>query len=1036
MVSVRPSSRASSSRIAQRFLAVVLVSAALSVSSAACFGQAATPVGTNWAQASPSASPPGRYYSAGDYDAANGTFVIFGGVGASGNLGDTWTWNGSTWTEQFPSTSPGARYGSSMSYDAATGTVVLFGGTNNTTNFTDTWTWNGTTWTRQSTTANPSSVAGMAYDAASGTVVLLSGDNPAQTWSWNGTAWTRLSPSASPTARGGPAMSYDAATGTIVLFGGINFSGSRLNDTWTWNGTTWVQQSPTASPSARYESESAYDPAIGAVVLFGGFNGSGGLNDTWTWNGTNWTQQSPVTSPSVRYSSPMAYDAVTGSVVLFSGVTPANLNDTWNYGPAPYFGTVAVGASTTASATFNVTTAGTLGAPIVLTQGSPNLDFTLGTGSTCTGSVAVGTCTVSVTFTPTVPGQRTGAVELTNSSGTVIATAFISGTGGGPLATLSPGIFSTVAGTGISGYLAAQDGGPATSAKLYSPFAVAVDAAGNLYIADTNNERIRKVTAATGVITTVAGNGTAGYVPAQDGGPATSAEIYGPEGVAVDGAGNIYIADSNNNRVRKVTAATGTIATVAGTGTAGYLASQDGGLASLAELNQPGGVAVDGGGNLYIADSVNNRVRKVIAATGVITTIAGNGTAIYMASQDGGPATSAGVNYPIGLALDSAGNLYIADYQNNRIREVFAATGNIATVAGSGASYSPTHGDGGLATSAQLVYPYGVAVDSGGDIYIADTSDSLIRKVTAATGIISTVAGNNNTCYPNTAVCGDGSPATVASASFTYQGPTGLGVDGQGNLYVADINGNRIRKVSVKDGVSFPTATPAGTADSTDGAQTLSLNNIGNLPLTIASMQNNSGSYVLANPLAGGCSTQVTVPIGGSCLLGEQFAPVAGSSGLVVGSLAVTDNSLNVSGSVQDVPLSGTTTAGAITVTVSANSVVAGAASDTISVIVGFSGTASDTGAITVTVNGSAAGVGTPSCTSKGGHENCDYPYTGAALATAGNYPIAVSVAPTGSYSAGSGTATLAVTGTGGHTLPVRPVAGPITVAPVLQRNP
>jgi sugar lactone lactonase YvrE len=1011
-----------------------VLTCAMLAAAGACFGQAATPVATTWAQASPAASPSARYGAVTAYDAATGTVVLFGGYDASAGtiLGDTWTWNGTTWTQQFPLNSPPAREFATMAYDAATGTVVLFGGEDvNHAALGDTYAWNGTTWAQQYSAASPPArvASTMAYDAATSTLVLFGGLNSSyavigDTWTWNGTTWTQQV--AGPPFRYDAAMAYNAANGTVVLFGGVSAAASALGDTWTWNGTAWTQQSPAASPPARSDSTMAFDTATGSVVLFGGVNG-GYLGDTWTWNGITWTQQSPAASPGARDLSTSAYDAATGTVVLFGGLNGGGgLADTWNYELTPYFGTVAVGAGTAAKATFNVTAAGTLGTPIVLTQGAPNLDFTLNTtGTTCTGSVAVGTCTVNVTFAPTVPGQRLGAVELTNSSGTVIATALFSGTGSGPLATLSPGIVTTVAGSGTGGYAASQDGGPATSAELNEPYGAAVDGAGNLYIADAANQRIRKVTAATGIISTVAGNGGHGYVASQDGGPATSAELDFPESVAVDGAGNLYIADFDNSRVRKVTAATGIISTVAGNGTAGNAATQDGGPATSAGVN-PEGVAVDGAGNIYIADSYNNRIRKVTAATGIISTVAGNGTAGYVATQDEGPATSAELNSPEAVAVDAGGNLFIVDTRNFRIREVAAATGFISTVAGNGSNGYVASQDGGPATSAELSYPDGIAVDSAGNLYIADGFNYRVRKVTAATSIISTVAGNGAYGY---VASQDGGPATSAE----FQIPGGLAVDGSGNLYIPDSVSNRVRKVSVKDGISFPTATGAGSSDSTDGTQTLTLNNIGNLPLTIASMQNNIGSYVLANPLTGGCATALSVAAGGSCLLGEQFAPVAGSSGLVVGSLAVTDNSLNASAAVQDVPLSGTTAAGAITVTVAANSVAAGTASDTISVIVGYSGTAADTGAITVTVNGSVAGVGTPSCTSKGGHESCEYPYAGTALATAGNYPIAVSVAASGSYSAGSGTATLTVTGTGGHTLPNRPVAGPIIAAPVLK---
>jgi N-acetylneuraminic acid mutarotase len=289
--------------------------------------------------------------------------------------------------------------------------------------------------------------------------------------------------------------------------------------------------------------------------------------------------------------------------------------------------------------------------------------------------------------------------------------------------TASTGIITTVAGNGTAGY--SGDGGAATSAELDTPFGVAVDASGNLYIVDVNNDRIRKVTASTGIITTVAGNGTWGY--SGDGGAATSAELFSPFGVAVDASGNLYIADSGNNLIRKVTASTGIITTVAGNGTGGY--SGDSGAATGAELNSPFGVAVDASGNIYIVDSGNNRIRKVTASTGIITTVAGNGTAGY--SGDSGAGTSAELNSPFGVAVDASGNLYIADTYNLVIRTVTASTGIITTVAGNGTAGSS--GDGGAATSAALSYPTSVVVDSLGNFYIADYDNNKVRTVGSIT---------------------------------------------------------------------------------------------------------------------------------------------------------------------------------------------------------------------------------------------------------------------------------------------------------------
>lgn len=300
------------------------------------------------------------------------------------------------------------------------------------------------------------------------------------------------------------------------------------------------------------------------------------------------------------------------------------------------------------------------------------------------------------------------------------------------------GTISTVAGNGTAGY--GGDGGPATSAALNQPYGVAVDSAGDLFIADFGNERIRKVAANTGTITTVAGNGSQGYGPY--GGPAISAALYGPSGVAVDTAGNLYIAESLNNVVVKVAATTGTITLVAGSGNRGY--SGDGGAATIADLNEPFSVSVDSTGNLFIADTYNQRIRKVAAGTGTITTVAGNGTSGY--SGDEGPATDAELNYPDGVTVDSAGNLIIADSNNQVIRMVAVATGTITTVAGNGTQGDS--GDGGAGTGAELSDPFAVAIDNVGNVFIADALNERIRKVAVATG---------STQFPPTAV-GSASP--------------------------------------------------------------------------------------------------------------------------------------------------------------------------------------------------------------------------------------------------------------------------------------
>jgi len=330
----------------------------------------------------------------------------------------------------------------------------------------------------------------------------------------------------------------------------------------------------------------------------------------------------------------------------------------------------------------------------------------------------------------------------------------------------------SVAGNGVAGY--AGDSGPATAAELNLPANVAVDGSDDIFVADSGNQRIRKIDRG-GMITTIAGTGSAGY--SGDGGPARSARLFVPGWVAVDNNGNLYIADTYNNRIRKVDT-NGTITTVAGTGAAGY--SGDSGPAASALLNGPACVAVDKAGNLYVTDGRNSRIRKV-DTKGTITTVAGTGVSGY--SGDGGASASALLDEPSGIAVDAEGNLFIADSANHRVRMV-DTVGKISTIAGTGkAGYS---GDNGSAASASLTFPTEVMVDAAENIYIADSGNHCIRKVDIR-GTITTIAGRGTAGYS-----GDGGPAVSATLNF----PAGMAADAAGNLYFADQSNNRIRRIS------------------------------------------------------------------------------------------------------------------------------------------------------------------------------------------------------------------------------------------------
>lgn len=346
------------------------------------------------------------------------------------------------------------------------------------------------------------------------------------------------------------------------------------------------------------------------------------------------------------------------------------------------------------------------------------------------------------------------------------------------------------------------DGGVATHGTLAFPEGVAVGPEGAVYVADYGDNEIRKI-GIDGTMSTVAGGGTfCSTAPAcGDGGRATAAHLNFPEGVAVDQRNDdLYIADTLNNEVRKVSSR-GTITRLAGTGDACATPRScgDGGPAASARLNAPAGVAVDSQGDVYIADTGDQAVRMV-SGKGTITRVAGNGTACSKAATcgDGGAASSAQLYFPTSLAIDKTGGVYIADSGDNKVRKV-SADGTIATVAGSGSACAspPSCGDGANAKAAQLSFPDGVAVDQSGDLFIAAQGDSEIRQVSSS-GAITTIGGTGSACAkPPT--CGDGGVGTAA----TYDWPDGVATDADGNVYVGDMFDNEVRWLS------SPSRTPA-----------------------------------------------------------------------------------------------------------------------------------------------------------------------------------------------------------------------------------
>jgi len=551
------------------------------------------------------------------------------------------------------------------------------------------------------------------------------------------------------------------------------------------------------------------------------------------------------------------------------------------------FTATAVGAT---SASQNVTVTATVAGTVspsgveVLTAGASSKDFAIGTGSsTCPAAVLAlnGTCTESVNFTPSAPGTRIGAVVLLDAGSNVLGVAYLQGTGAGALGVAIPGNEISFAGGGA----ALGDGGAATAAQLDLPAGVALDGAGNLYIADSAHNRIRMVCAGpssgtiagtsasctgAGIITTIAGNGTAG--PTGNGGPASAALLNNPSGVAIDGAGNLYIADTGNNEIREIIAATGNIVLFAGNGTAGY--SGDGAAATSAMLNQPLGVSLDASGNVYIADTANARIREVALSTGNITTVVGNGTAGY--GGDGLSATSASteINLPYAVAFDASGYMYIPDSGNNRIRVV--KSGTISTFAGTGAAGNA--GDGGLAISAQLLNPSGVAVDAAGNVYIADTGNNAIRKVNATGTISSLVADGIGEFYAG----GLFSPVALS-------GPIGLALDGSGNLYIADAQSMMVRQIQGNSiALDFTTPIPQGLKSTPMPA---TIENDGNLALDLTTITAGTNT-ALDTPTTTCIAGPPDLSVDANCIVGAVFAPTT-SGNPVTGTITLASATAN-----------------------------------------------------------------------------------------------------------------------------------------------
>jgi sugar lactone lactonase YvrE len=593
--------------------------------------------------------------------------------------------------------------------------------------------------------------------------------------------------------------------------------------------------------------------------------------------------------------------------------------------------TTAVGASSTQNLLVQSKTAVTPSTSAI----TPSTEFVLGKLSGCslgTQLAANTPCTVPVTFEPTAPGLQTAQLAFTEASGNVSVIG-LSGIGTAPQAAFSLAGITTIAGNGAAG--TAGPSAPAASAQVNAPRGGVIDSAGNIYFADSGNNVIRRIDAASGTLSTVAGNGTAGY--GGDGTAAIAAELNAPAKVVLDAAGSLYIADTGNNTIRFVDAATGIISTIAGNGTAGY--AGDGGAATVSELNAPQGLAVDLGGHLYVADTGNNVIRY-FGKGGQISTFTGTGVAGY--SGDGADAHSAALNTPESVVLDQSGDIYIADTGNGVVRMI-SSRNQISTLAGQQGEAANT-GDGGVATAATVDHPSDVALDAAGDMYIA--AGGQVRLVNAA-GIISTLAGTG----ASGSYSGEGGAATSAVLPAPI---SNLMVDSGGNVVLADTAGNRLLKVSATTPMpmNFGVQAPGTTGQ----ARTLSVLNSGNSTLNIGGITATAG-FILQTAGTSDCAPTTSLAPGQSCSIGVVFSPGNTANGAVTGTLTLTNNTLNGTGVAQAFALAGSTKVLPNTTTVvsvTPASPIYGASLTLIATV--NNGNSSTTGTVNFSVNGTSVG--------------------------------------------------------------------------------
>jgi len=841
----------------------------------------------------------------------DGTTVIIGGPGDNSNAGAAWIFiftSDGGWTQYGTklvgtgATGPAAQ-GTSVAL-SGDGTIGMVGGPSDNSNAGAAWvfTFNGLSWSQSGSKLVGTGATGAAQQGASvslaagGRYALVGGpaDNSGvgaawvwtKTETWVGSKITGTSNTGASAQGTSVAISDDA---WVAAIGGPGDS-SNAGAVWVFTRTPggFVQQAKVTGSGESGASQLGSALAIsrdGGVILGGGTADNSDNGAEWVFGRTGvatWEQQNSKYLASdagsgAQFGSALGISADANTAIFGAANETSGAGAIWAYNDNIFFGSVNVSASTTQTIAIQPQSNFTIGNVIVSTQGFGQLDFSIAASQTASHVCEIDsdinsgtpTCSLTVQFAPTAPGVRMGAIQIFDDESDLEATVYVYGIGLGPQVSFFSALINTVAGNGTASF--SGDGGLATQAEMNSTWGVSVDPAGDLFIADYENEVIRFVNASTGDISTIVGTpGTAGSTG--DGGLASAAELSGPQNPVLDGAGNLYIDDYPNQKIRVVNSVSQFISAYAGNGTAAN--AGDGGLAVNAEFNGPYAVMIGNNGDAYIA--VADVVRRVSAITGIITTVAGTGASGY--SGDGGPATSARLNFPEALAMDPSGNLFISDDSNNVIREVSYATGTINTVVGNpdngGAGFS---GDGAAASNAQINDAEGLALDPAGDLYVTDSGNNAVREVNVTTQIINSIAGNGN--LGEEGYTGDTGPATAAELAY----PLFPGFDGAGNFYFADSDNNVVRVIGGVAPLSFGTVNVGASSDPQD----VTVTNNGNATLTFSSI-GASGNFNLEGPDTT-CTSATQLAPGQSCVLGVVFAPLSG--GEIPGNVTLLDNS-------------------------------------------------------------------------------------------------------------------------------------------------